>query len=882
MAEISQIEEAKLTPMLRQFYDVKLKHPDKLILFRMGDFYETFFDDAHTAAKILNITLTTRNKKDDNPIPLAGFPYHALNTYLDKLIKAGLKVAICEQTEDPKKAVGLVRREVTEIITPGAVLDNSLLEGSANVFLAAIYFQDPARKIGAAHLDLSTGEFIFTELNLVDLANELQRLRPAEIVVASPDAETLIKSLKLEYNPTISIFDSWQFQATEAIATLKKHFGVSSLEAFGAHNKALGATAAGAAIAYVQSLYNSPLKHISCLRFYSLSHFMQLDEISRRNLELSRSLRYGTKHGSLISVLDQTMTPMGSRLLQQWLLHPLMKLPEILLRQEIIKAFMGKSAYLKELRVNLKEIGDIARIVSRLGALRINPRELLALKSYLFSAKSLTTRLESFALPLFDKWITQMGAYDDLIATIDKAIRENPPLTITDGGIFAKGYHPDLDELLELIHDGKSWIARLEEDERKKTGIPSLKVGYNRVFGYYLEVTSMHKSKVPDYYIAKQTLANAERYISPRLKEFEAKVLSSEEKIKNLEYELYKDLRQNLAESLPRLQILGDLIAEIDVFSSLAWLSWQNHYCCPQFSESRALQIVEGRHPVIEKLVDTDEFIPNDTLLDYPDTSIAIITGPNMAGKSTYLRQVGLLVIMAQMGSFVPAESMTMPIFDRVFTRVGASDNLAQGQSTFLVEMIETANILNSATPDSLILLDEIGRGTSTFDGLSLAWAIIEHIQKYKHALTLFATHYHELTELENIYPDIKNYNVAVKQWNDEMIFIRKIERGGADQSYGIQVARLAGVPERVIRRAKEILKNLEEHEISPQGLASSIRKKLSREMPQIDIFEVLADRAGENEPIITEIKELELNELSPVQAWQKLLDLQSRLLGEK
>jgi DNA mismatch repair protein MutS len=868
--------------MLRQFFEVKHKHPDKLILFRMGDFYETFFDDAQTASRILNITLTTRNKNDDNPVPLAGFPFHALNNYLDKLIKAGLKVAICEQTEDPKKAVGLVRREVTEIITPGAVLDQSLLEGNANVFLATIFYQDEAKKIGLAHLDLSTGEFIFTELTSPELANELQRLKPAEIVVDSSDSELFIKSLKLEYNPTISIFDSWQFQVSEATSILKKHFGVNSLEAYGAHNKNLGATAAGAAIAYVQSLYNAPLKHISGLRYYSLSQYMQLDEISRRNLELTRSIRYGSRHGSLVSVLDETMTPMGSRLLQQWLLHPLMELKTITSRQDVIKAMLEKSAYLKDLRTTLKEIGDIARIVSRLGSLRINPREMLALKSYLYSSKGLMSKLLVYDNPLFHAWVQRIGTFDDLIDIIEKAIRENPPITITEGGIFSQGFNPDLDELLELIHDGKSWIARLEEDEKRKTGIPSLKVGYNRVFGYYIEVTSMHKSKVPDYYIAKQTLANAERYISPRLKEFEAKVLSSEEKIKNLEYELYKELRQNLAEALPRLQLLGDTLAEIDVFASLSYLAWQNHYCCPVFSESRALMISEGRHPVIEKLVENDKFIPNDTDLNYPDTSIAIITGPNMAGKSTYLRQIGLLVIMAQMGSFVPASAMTLPIFDRVFTRVGASDNLAQGQSTFLVEMIETANILNSATPESLILLDEIGRGTSTFDGLSLAWAIIEHIQRYKHSLTLFATHYHELTELENIYPDIKNYNVAVKQWNDEMIFIRKIERGGADQSYGIQVARLAGVPERVIRRAKEILKNLEEHEISPQGLTASIRKKLLREMPQIDIFEVLASKSEENDPILADIKELELNELSPVQAWQFLQDIQNRLLGEK
>lgn len=876
------MEDKKLTPMLKQYYEVKQKHPDKLILFRMGDFYETFFEDAHTSSRILNITLTTRNKNDENPVPLAGFPYHALSNYLDKLIKAGLKVAICEQTEDPKKAVGLVKREVTEIITPGAVLDVDLLEGDASVYLATVYYLDSAKKIGLAHLDLSTGEFLFTELSAAELPNELARIKPAEIVVDSLAAEQLIKDMHLEHTPTISIFDSWQFQVSEANTILKRHFGVSSLEAYGAHNKSLGATAAGATIAYVEGLYNSPLKHISTLQYYSLSNYMQLDEISRRNLELTRSMRYGSRHGSLISVIDQTMTPMGSRLLQQWLLHPLMDKSAIESRQAIVAAFMQKSAHLKELRSNLKEIGDIARITSRLGSLRINPRELLALKSYLLSASNIQAKLSIMENDLFSSWTSSMAQFDDIIATIDSAIRENPPITITEGNIFLKGYNVDLDELLELVHDGKSWIARLEEEERQKTGITTLKVGYNRVFGYYLEVSSQHKHKVPDYYIAKQTLTNAERFISPRLKEYETKVLSSEEKIKNLEYELYKELRQNLADALPRLQSLSEVIAEIDVYASLAFLAWQNHYSRPVFTDSRSLEIKDGRHPVIEKLVEGDEFIPNDTFLDYPDTSIALITGPNMAGKSTYLRQVGLLVILAQMGSYVPAAHMNLPIFDRVFTRVGASDNLAQGQSTFLVEMIETANILNSATANSLILLDEIGRGTSTFDGLSLAWAIIEHIQRFKHALTLFATHYHELTELENLYPDIKNYNVAVKQWNDEMIFVRKIERGGADQSYGIQVARLAGVPDKVIRRAKEILKNLEEHEISPQGLTASIRRKLSRETPQIDIFEVLANKAGEHDPILNEIKELELNDLSPMQAWQLLRDIQNRLIGEK
>lgn len=875
------MENHKLTPMLRQFFEVKDKHPDKLVLFRMGDFYETFFDDAITASKILNITLTTRNKNDDNPVPLAGFPYHALDNYLDKLIKIGLKVAICEQVEDPKKAVGLVKRDVTEIITPGAVLDQNLMEGAANVFLGAIYIGDKQKKIGFACLDLSTGEFSFTEVAAEELANEILRMRPAEIVVNDIHTEAHIKALKLDYEPTLSIFDHWQFQPSEANAILKKHFGVSSLEAFGAHNRPMGATAAGAALAYVMSLYKVPLSHITGLHYYSLSEYMQLDEISRRNLELSRSIRYGTKHGSLLSVIDLTETPMGSRLLAQWLTHPLVNVHDIIARQNVITAFMEHSAYLKEIRKRLKEIGDISRIVSRLGSLRINPRELLSLNSYLISAKDLMQVLKGLDHPLFTDWCAVLSGYEDISATIEAAIRENPPITITEGGVFRKGFNADLDELLDLIHDGKSWIARLEEDERQKTGIPTLKVGYNRVFGYYLEISNTHKSKVPDYYIAKQTLANAERYISPRLKEFEAKVLSSEEKTKNLEYELYKDLRQDLASHLPRLQALSECIAEIDVYSALAFLAWQNHYSRPEFSDDRSLIIKSGRHPVIEKLMGEAEFIPNDTELDYPDTTIALITGPNMAGKSTYLRQVGLLVILAQMGSYVPADYVRLPIFDRVFTRVGASDNLAQGQSTFLVEMIETANILNSATTNSLILLDEIGRGTSTFDGLSLAWAIIEQIHKQIGALTLFATHYHELTELENIYPEIKNYNVAVKLYNDQMIFVRKIERGGADQSYGIQVARLAGVPNKVIRRASEILKNLEEHEISPQGLTASLRKKLSQSTSQLEIFEVMIDKASEHEPLLARIRELDLENLSPIEAWQTLQNIQKEILGE-
>lgn len=871
-------DDAKITPMLKQFLDVKKAHPDKLILFRMGDFYETFFEDAFTTSKVLNITLTTRNKNADNPVALAGFPYHALDNYLDKLIKAGLKVAICEQVEDPKKAVGLVKRDVTEIITPGAILDQNLIDKTDFNYLSCVYWEKTTDKIGIASLDISTADFIFTELHEDDFTNEIMRLNPAEIVINSTSTEKWLLTKLKDWKVTITVFESWHFQPVEAIQLLKSHFKIKSMESFGAHNKSLGATAAGAALAYVQSLYKDNLQHISALHYYSLGSYMQLDEVTRRNLELLRSMRYSTRSGSLIDVIDKTLTPMGSRMLNHWILHPLLDVGAINARQDIVSLFLADFPHLKDLREKLKEIGDISRLISKIGSFRINPREVMALMSYLLVIREMGEVLAVFFPETDHNWMQQIAGFDDIIDKISGAVNERPPLVITDGGIFQAGYHTELDELLSLSHDGKSWIALLEEDERKKTGIPTLKIGYNKVFGYYIEVTAMNRSKVPDYYIAKQTLVNAERFISPRLKEYESKVLSAEERIKSLEYELYKEFRLYLAEQISRLQTLADTIALVDVYSSLAFLAHQHNYKRPILISDRNLHIVNGRHPVIEQLLDSESFIPNDTLLNCDDNRIAIITGPNMAGKSTYLRQIGLLAIMAQIGSFVPVDAMQTPVFDRIFTRVGASDNLAQGQSTFLVEMIETANILHSATDSSLILLDEIGRGTSTFDGLSLAWAIVEHIEKHVKSMTLFATHYHELTELENIYPAVKNYNIAVKEWNDTMIFLRKIERGGADQSYGIQVARLAGIPDKVVKRAKEILRNLEEHEISPQGLTNAIRKKLNRTVPQMEIFEVLLDKSAEQDNVLQEIKDLELDMLTPIQTWQYLKDLQNRL----
>ena len=872
--------ETKLTPMLKQFLEIKDQHPDKLLLFRMGDFYETFFDDAKLAAKLLGITLTSRNKNADNPIPLAGFPYHALDVYLDKLVKNGQKVVICEQIEDPKQATGLVKRGIVDIITPGSIIDGNLIDSVENNYLAALVCAKDGLQWGISLLDASTGDFLFTQLDAADLRNELMRVKPSECVIASAEEKQFIIDLQLEIEPTLTIFESWYFDPEEAQRFVMKHFNVTSMEGFSGTNKPLGITASGVALAYLSSLKSSDLKHINTMRYYSLSSIMQVDDTSRRNLELTHSIRYNTRTGSLISVLDKTKTPMGARLLQHWMLNPLLDLEAIEARLSAVQDMKDAYAFTENVRTLLDSIGDLSRIISKVATQRANPRELIALKEYLLTAPQLTEILAQFDSEIIRAMAKEIDDYQIITSAIAKAIKDDPAQVITDGNIIRKGYNDYLDELHEISSSGKSWIARLEDYERKKTGIPSLKVSYNRVFGYYIDITKAHKDKVPDYYIRKQTLVNSERYISPQLKEYESKVLGAEERIKNLEYDLFCKLREKLSTHVPLMQSYVEIIARLDVLANLAHIAYHHNYSRPQFSARGKMDITSCRHPVIEQLLDGEEFIPNDVYLDNSEFKIALITGPNMAGKSTYLRQIGLVSIMAQMGSFVPAEKATLPIFDRVFTRVGASDNLAMGQSTFLVEMLETANILNSATPNSLVLLDEIGRGTSTFDGLSLAWAIVEHIHNSKNlrCKTLFATHYHELTELENILPGVKNFNISVKEWGDKIIFIRKIERGCADQSYGIQVARLAGVPDPVIQRAKVILANLEEHELSPQGLTARAKKQLARDTSQLDIFDAIFEKESQKDRILQEIKNLDVNNLTPLQAIQKLAELQEKL----
>lgn len=858
---------------------IKEKHPDKLLLFRMGDFYETFFDDAHVAAKVLGITLTSRDKKSDNPIPLAGFPYHALNNYLDKLVKAGLKVVICEQTEDPKKAKGLVKRDIVDIITPGSIIDEDLLPSQANNFLAVMHLNEQKSRLGLALLDVSTSDFWVTETALKNLGNELIRFQPREIVVADSSIEKDIQKQNKELNAAITVFDSWLFAPDEAERILKQHFKIKSLEGLGLKNRVLAKTAAGVALAYIESLKYDQLPHINQIRYYSIEDYMQLDETTRRNLELTRSMRYSTSYGSLLSIMDHTQTPMGARKISEWLINPLLQVEDIEKRLNSVAQLKDNFPETKEIRTILKKIGDLSRIISKIGSRRINPRDVISLKQYLTTAPQLSDRLKVFADPMLNELRFQIKDYSDIIQLIDSALEEEVPILITEGNIIKSGYHKELDELREISSSGKSWIFRLEQEERKSTGISTLKVGYNRVFGYYIEVTKTHKDKIPDHYIRKQTLVNAERFISPELKEYEAKVLGAEERIKNLEYELFLQIREKLFVNILLLQEYVHVLANLDALANLAFIAYQNNYFRPEFNDDGLVEVLNSRHPVIEKLLDSEEFIPNDIRIDNSN-QISLITGPNMAGKSTFLRQLGLIVIMAQMGSFVPASQANLPIFDKVFTRVGASDNLAMGQSTFLVEMIETANILNSATPKSLILLDEIGRGTSTFDGLSLAWSIVEYLHNNKKiaAKTLFATHYHELTELENVLDRVKNFNILVKEWKEEIIFLRKIERGSADQSYGIQVARLAGIPDRIITRAKQILQNLEEHELSAQGLSATVKKQMKSETPQMNIFEVILEKAEQKNEILEEIRNLDIENITPLEAIRILSQLQEKL----
>ena len=867
------------TPLMKQYWAIKNQHRDHILFFRMGDFYELFYDDAKVAAEVLGLTLTARGHGAAGDVPLAGFPHHALDGYLAKMIKAGYKVAICEQVEDPKKAKTIVKREVIDVVTPGTVLSDDLLESKRNNFLVAVYFK--GELCGMAKADLSTGEFSVTEFRREEIQDYLLNAQPSEVLVSEEQEDYLRKHVRNVVHFTVTTRAEWLFARDFAYETLIRHFKTVSLKGFGCEDLDPGISAAGVLIHYLEENKKAQLAHIRQLsRHYPQEH-MILDPATLRNLEILTTLQGERKEGSLIGILDRTVTPMGGRLIRGWVQFPLRRVPEINRRLDSVEELVSRSDVREKLRKHMGRIGDLERLISRIAVRRCNARDLLALKKSLAVLPEIQQEMAPLESALLAELREGFRDVSDLTDLIGRAIVDEPPVAVTEGGIIRKGFHAELDEYREIAFSGKKWIANLQALERQKTGIPSLKVGYNKVFGYYIEVTKTHLSKVPPGYIRKQTLVNAERYITPELKEYEEKILTAEEKMAALEYELFEQVRSQIAGAAERIQQNARVIAQVDVLCSLAALAEAENYTKPVVDDGLEIEIKDGRHPVVEKMLPVGEvFIPNDTYLSNRDHQILVITGPNMAGKSTYIRQVGLIALLAQMGSFVPAKSARIGVVDRIFTRVGASDNLVGGESTFLVEMNEMANILNNATERSLLLLDEIGRGTSTFDGLSIAWSVVEYLHNNPKvaAKTLFATHYHELTELELILPRVKNYNIAVKEWGDQIVFLRKIVRGGCDHSYGIQVARLAGLPRPVVERAREILANLEADELTPTRqprLARRTKQRRGMRIQQLSLF------AQPDEELRRELEKLDINNMTPLQALNKLNELRQKLNGK-
>ncbi|MFQ5602002.1 MAG: DNA mismatch repair protein MutS [bacterium] len=873
-------QKIKSTPMMEQYLAIKARHQDAVLFFRMGDFYEMFFEDAKIASEVLGLTLTSRAHGKSANVPLAGFPHHSLDTYLAKMIKAGHRVAICEQMEDPKLAKTVVKRDVTEVVTPGTVMTDDLLESKRNNFLASLFVKDET--CGMAFVDISTGEFTVEEVPVAQLEEELNKADAAELLLSEEQSAFIQSKLTKSTEYFLTTREDWIFTRDFAYETLVNHFSTLSLKGFGCDDLDAGISAAGAALHYLKEVQKNQLSHISQLRRHTETDFVSLDRDTRRNLELLTSLRSDTKQGTLISVIDHTKTPMGGRKLVQWMLKPLYQPEKINARLDAVEELCKAPATVQELREALGKIGDLERYLAKITTNRATARDLIQLKNSLCILPELKKNLQKMESRLLRQFVENTDDLHALISTIESAIVDEPPLAVTEGGIIKKGYHAELDNLREIAFSGKDWIARLQKQEREQTGIPSLKVGYNKVFGYYIEVTKPNLSKVPENYIRKQTLVNAERFITPELKAYEEKVLEAEDKIVTLEYELFDEVRKETAKFAQVIQKNAQEISNLDCYVGFALLAKENNYTRPQITDQTAIKIVDGRHPVVEKLLPYGEsFIPNDAHLDCNKNQLIILTGPNMAGKSTYLRQIGLIVLLAQMGCFVPAKKANIGVVDKIFTRVGASDNLAGGESTFLVEMNETANILNNASPKSLILLDEIGRGTSTFDGLSIAWAVAEYIHNAARvaAKSIFATHYHELTELALILPRVKNYNVAVKEWGDNVIFLRKIVAGGCDHSYGIQVAKLAGLPKSVINRAKEILSNLEANELTANNLPKLALSKNGAVNPpkaQLDIFE------KQESELSTAIQKLEIDSMTPLEALNKLYELKKIINGRE
>jgi len=861
---------------MKQYQQVKAKHPDTILLFRMGDFYETFEEDAKTAARVLGITLTKRGNGAAGEVPLAGFPHHALDTYLPRLVKAGHRVAICEQLEDPKFAVGIVKRDVIEVVTPGVAFSDKVLQQKQNNYLAAVALPSPLTQgdemIGFAFIDVSTAEFGVTEFPLRNLPDQIHVLQPSELLVQKRDLETVESLLRDKFRGLYTKVDDWVFNGDYCYEMLVNHFKTQSLKGFGVEHLKTGIVASGAVMHYLQETQKANLPHIKRVTPFDTSDYMVLDASTKRNLEITASLS-GQSDGTLFAVLDRTQTAMGGRMLKAWVNRPLKKLEPIQQRLDAVKEFFGNDAARRDLREVLGQVGDLERLVARIATGRANPRELKQLERSLSFIPSVKMHVRVLTATTLKEMHGRLNTLDQLVKLLHDAIEDDPPLSMVEGGIIRKGYNQELDDLRTVAFSGKDWIAKLQAQERQRTGIPSLKVGYNNVFGYYIEITNTHKDKVPGDYIRKQTLTNAERYVTPELKEYEEKVLHAEEKILALETRIFNEVRVAIAEYSADILENARILATFDCFVSLADVAVESNYVCPDVDNSTRLEIKEGRHPVIERLLPPGErYTANSTLMDTESDQILIITGPNMSGKSSYLRQVGLIVLLTQVGSFVPAAEARIGLVDRIYTRVGASDNISSGESTFLVEMHEAATIVNTSTSRSLILLDEVGRGTSTFDGISIAWALTEYLHSRIGAKTLFATHYHELNELADLFPRIKNYKVDVREYGDKVIFLHKVLPGFADHSYGIQVAQMAGLPEEVTERAKKILKNLEESELNVYSSGRQLKGRIPPPDIQMTLFEVKDDRLRED------IRKLDVENMTPMDALQKLADLKKQI----
>lgn len=858
--------------MMEQWEEMKAANPDTVLFFRMGDFYEMFGEDAVVSSKILGLTLTSRDRKKENSMPMAGIPHHALERYLKEMIKAGVRVAICDQLEDPAQAKGIVKRGVTRIVTPGTLIEESCLESSNNNFLTAVTVC--AKLAGIACVDISTGEFFVSELPLEALGDELERLNPAETLVPieqMQDGKALREALYCRNVGLLTKREGYEFTEPEGRIRIQQFFEVSTLDGFGISDNPAAIGAAGAVLSYIEETQKIALHHIRNIRKFIREEFLILDRTTQRNLELTHPLMTGGKGNTLLGVLDRTKTGPGGRLLRNWLLQPLRRMDQIITRQETVSELIENHLGRNELRQLLSGINDLERIMARITTGKANGRDLNSLASSCAQLPGIINLGSTFAAELLQKLAGNLDSLADIREIIEAAIVDNPPIQIKDGGLIRPEYNAELAELYSISTGGKDWINSFQQSEQQRSGIPSLKVGFNKVFGYYIEVTNTHKDKVPEDYERKQTLANAERYITADLKEREKQVLGAEEKIIALEYQLFAQLREAIAAEVERVQVVAHALAELDALASMADIGVQQNYCIPQIHEGVDTEFIGGRHPVLDLTL--SEFTPNDTVFNPDDSMIHIITGPNMAGKSTYIRQVALLTIMAQMGGGVPAQSAKIGLCDRVFTRVGAADDLARGQSTFMVEMAETANILNNATTSSLVILDEVGRGTSTFDGVSLAWAITEFLHHKVCARTLFATHYHELAELGVIMQRGKNFNVAVRDWAGEIIFLHRIQEGATDRSYGIQVAKLAGIPQEVIERSREMLQGLESQAADRDWNIlhdGEVLRAAAREV-QEDLF---TPQAAINDGLITEIANLDTDNLTPIQAHQKLNDL--------